>query len=783
MKKIHFLTLFFLFSHSFAAAQWKANWITHPTADLDDYGVYHFRRTFELSEKPTTFVIHVSADNRYKLYVNGTQASFGPARSDLAHWRYETVDIAPYLNVGKNTLAALVFNGGEGKAVAQLSHQTAFVLEGNTEKEKVISTNDKEWKVMQNEAYKPLKITNWGENQMIWGFYAVGTGDIVAGEKYPWGWENTDFDDTNWLKPRQLNRAVLRGATFQNPWLLMPRPIPQMEQKLERAFKLVRNEGIAADNGFLKGEKNLIIPKNTKAILLLDHTYMTVGYPEMKVSKGKNSEITVIYSEALYDAQREKGNRNQIEGKKINGARDIFNPDGGENRSFTPLWLRSFRYVQLEIQTNENELVIHDYSQLATTYPFEEKAKFKADDVSLSQIWKVGWRTARLCAGETYFDCPYYEQLNYEGDTRIQALISMYVSGDDRLVRDAINQFSYSKNSDGLVEAAYPANFRLLIPPYALYYISIIHDFHLHRNDRDFVKPLLSGMNGILEWYEGYLNEKGMLNTMPWWNFLDWCPEYKSGVPPEDAQGNNAALALHYANALDHAAALFADFGRNYEAERWKKVSEKVKKSVLQHTYDTKKQLLADTPEKKTYSQHANIMAILTDAVPQNEQKALMQKVLADTSLVQCTLYYRFYLNQALHKSGLDKYLDELKPWRTMLADGLTTFAESDKRAVQRSDCHAWSASPNYDFLATVCGIRPASFGFQTVEIKPSLGNLKEVEANMPHPAGEISVKFKRKRNQGIAGTITLPNALSGKFVWNGKSILLKGGSQEIEIQ
>jgi len=150
--------------------------------------------------------------------------------------------------------------------------------------------------------------------------------------------------------------------------------------------------------------------------------------------------------------------------------------------------------------------------------------------------------------------------------------------------------------------------------------------------------------------------------------------------------------------------------------------------------------------------------------------------------LVQCTLYYRFYLNQALYKAGLDKYLDELKPWRTMLADGLTTFAESDKRAVQRSDCHAWSASPNYDFLATVCGIRPASFGFQTVEIKPFLGKLKEVQASMPHPAGEISIMLKRKGNQGIKGTITLPNALSGKFVWNGKNILLKGGTQEIEM-
>ncbi len=783
MKNVCLLILLLLFCFSFSHAQWQAKWITHPTADLDDYGVYHFRRTFELGEKPTSFIVHVSADNRYKLYVNGKQVSFGPARSDLAHWRYETVDIAPQLQTGKNVVAALVFNGGESKAVAQVSHQTAFILEGNTDKEKFLSTSDKEWKVIRNEAYSPLQIKMWGEDQMIWGFYAVGSGDVVEGVKYAWGWEKTDFDDKNWLKPRGLSSAALRGNRTQNPWLLVPRPIPSMEQKEERAFSIARTENITTDGGFLKGGKSLTIPPNTKATLLLDHTYLTVGYPELKVSKGKGSEIKVIYSEALYDKNREKGNRNQIEGKKINGARDVFKPDGGENRSFIPLWMRTFRFAQLEVQTTEQELVIHDYVQLFTAYPFEEKATFKSNDASLSQIWDVGWRTARLCAGETYFDCPYYEQLNYEGDTRIQALISMYVSGDDRLPKDAINQFSYSKNADGLVEAAYPANFRLFIPPYALYYISMIYDFHLHRNDREFVKPLLSGMNGILEWYEGYLNEKGMLSKMPWWNFLDWCPEYDGGVPPEDAQGNNAPLALHYAYALDHAAALFADFGRNYEAERWKKVSEKVKKGVLKNAYHTQKQLFADTPEKKTYSQHANIMAILTDAIPQNQQKTLMNKILADTSLIQCTLYYRFYLNQAIHKAGLDKYVDELTPWRTMLADGLTTFAESDKRAVQRSDCHAWSASPNYDFLATVCGIRPASFGFQTVEIKPALGKLQEVEASMPHPTGEIKITFKRKGNQGITGKITLPSSLSGKFVWNGKMVLLKGGEQKIEVE
>jgi alpha-L-rhamnosidase len=69
-------------------SHWKAQWITHPSASLVDYGVFHFRKTFELEAKPHQFIINVSADNRYRLFVNGNIVCFGPERADLEHWHY-----------------------------------------------------------------------------------------------------------------------------------------------------------------------------------------------------------------------------------------------------------------------------------------------------------------------------------------------------------------------------------------------------------------------------------------------------------------------------------------------------------------------------------------------------------------------------------------------------------------------------------------------------------------------------------------------------------------------
>ena len=87
---------------------WKSSWITHPHASKTDYGVFHLRNEINLEEVPDTFIIYVSADPRYRLYVNGQSVAFGPARGTLLYWRYETLDIAQYLVRGNNVFAEVL---------------------------------------------------------------------------------------------------------------------------------------------------------------------------------------------------------------------------------------------------------------------------------------------------------------------------------------------------------------------------------------------------------------------------------------------------------------------------------------------------------------------------------------------------------------------------------------------------------------------------------------------------------------------------------------------------
>jgi alpha-L-rhamnosidase len=158
--------------------------------------------------KPTSFVVHVSADNRYKLFVNGKQIGQGPARGDLYFWNFETLDLAPYLEVGRNTVSAVVWNDGRMKLEAQISFLTAFIVQGNTAAEEILNTNDS-WKTVKDESYQPLSVR-------VPGYYVAGPAELVDMAKHVKGWENTNFDDSNWAKARTIGPGVTKDAAVNS---------------------------------------------------------------------------------------------------------------------------------------------------------------------------------------------------------------------------------------------------------------------------------------------------------------------------------------------------------------------------------------------------------------------------------------------------------------------------------------------------------------------------------------------------------------------------------------
>lgn len=762
-------------------APWPSLWITHPNVPQREYSVFHFRKKVILHTLPSSFIIHISADNRYRLFINGVPVCSGPARGDLFDWYFETIDIAPYLKQGENTLAAAVWNMGVLAPIGQISNQTAFVLQGNTDKEKIVNT-DSGWKVTQNTSYSPCSLDN---ERKLDSYMAVGPGDQVDGNKYPWGWEEQEYDDKLWTKAEEIVHPVPAGYGADNRWTLAPRTIPLFkEQQLIRLLYLRRSTGLKIDSSFIIGNSPIKISAHQKVNLLFDQGENIVAYPEIIVSGGKGSNIKQIYAESLFDQDGLKGNRNEIKDKYIKGTEDIFILDGGIQRKFRPLWFRAYRYLELVIETGDEELTINDLYSMKTGYPLQMNASFNSNDPSLQDIWKVGWRTAQLCAGEVYYDTPYYEQLQYTADTRIQALITLYVSGDDRLMRKAITDFYHSRTPEGLTQGRYPSNRLQIIPPFSLFWVSMVHDYWMHRKDDAFIRQFLPAINEVMEWFHHKVDpKKKMLGPLTWWNFVDWTNFTAKGkTAPGVEDGNSAIVTLQYAYTLKQAADLFDAFGHQAQAKQQRALAVKLGHQTYLRCFNKKRGLMANTPEQANYSQHAGIWALLSGAIPSAEVKPVMKKILNDKNLAQVTFYYRFYLTQAMKKANLgDRYYGELKPWREMLKLGLTTFAETPEPS--RSDCHAWSASPDYDFLATICGIMPEEPGFRKILIKPALGELTAVNGSMPHPSGKISIQLKRINSSGIEAELSLPEKIPGTFCWKDKKYPLHGGLQKLRIE
>ena len=338
--------------------------------------------------------------------------------------------------------------------------------------------------------------------------------------------------------------------------------------------------------------------------------------------------------------------------------------------------------------------------------------------------------------------------------------------------------------AEGITLSRYPTANAQEIPTFSLWWIGMLNDYYMYRNDPSFVKQFLPGERQVLQFFNKYQQPDGSLKNAPYWEFTDWCEGkgWESGMAPFGKDGCSAALDLQLLWAYQIAARLEDSLGIKAFANEYKERAAILTETIKRKYWDDSRHLFADTKEKEFFSQHANTLAILTNIIQGGKAKQLAQKLISDTSLTQATIYFQYYVNQALHKTGFGNlYLDRLQIWKDNLANGLTTWAEMSDINAARSDCHAWGASPNIEFFRTVLGIDTDAPGFNKIKIEPNLGSLTKVSGSMPHPKGEIKVSYNLDKHGKLDAVISIPKGTSGVFVWKGKKYVLKNGETKFE--
>lgn len=765
----------------------QASWIW--VDDRQGTRFLRFSIRFKVSEEQK-LRFHVSADHRFQLRLDGQEIAYGPDRSDLEHWRATACEVP--LSAGEHQIEVLAWWISEDLSIvragstvtdvpppnppmAQMSWCGGFLFAAEGPLAEMLNTGSGDWKV------EDLTDAVGMARKNGLGYHDIGAGFTINLEK--WLIPADTAETVCVLPPNETNKHGIRRPG----WTLLGHTLPEQKRGSFSGGTFRARRNSFGEQAFTAEEERLTklpfrIPAQTEITLLWDLGEYVCGYPQLGWSGGAGASIEVEWAESLYDcahsseahAAAPKGNRNDIENKSWLGFGDTFLCSGAEQETSPGIWWRSGCFIRLRIRTASDPLVFERAELLTTEYPLESSDQWKSSDPEWDSLFPLLHRGLELCAHETWVDCPYYEQLMYTGDTRLHGLTNYTCYPDDRITRSAIDQFDASRTGslEGLVAERYPSGWRQDSATYALMWVWMVRDFMLWRNDPSFVRKKLVGVRQMLERFLVLRQENGLLGALPGWPFIDWDLQWDEGCGEGVREGDSSIVNLHLVLALQAAAEIEAAAGEMVMATRWQTLAKETMDALLARYWDDEKMLLLDTPGCELVSEHAQVLALITNLLGTEKEAACLDALTSGACGAKCTIYFSFYLLEAFAQSGAAKpFFDQLDFWRSLPAQGFRSLPEAPGNT--RSDCHGWGAHPLYHSYASIAGIRPASPGFQKVRIEPMLGTLDKIELRMPHPDGEITFAMEQG-NDSIRFKITLPEGISGELIWGGNTYPLK---------
>ena len=742
-----------------------SNWIWNPgwsAEDKDTPRIVLFRKRVELAEEPWAGRIRISADTKYKLYINGRLAEVGPSRGDHQIWFYDTVDLLPWLKKGVNIIGVSVLRYPEDPAAGNhgmfRTPLPGLFVQGEIEDMAGNRTDvsaDASWKCRTDKS-----VSFYREEER---FAPLVIHERAAGNPELFGWKEKGYDDSGWQAARAYIKKLVPEAV--SPGNLKPRNIPCMYRKPGK-FRSVMDlkKSVYAESeweDFLRERRSLVIPAGTETIVELDAGEEMTGYIRAAISGGKGAGVSLLYAEAYVqdgfvgpEHIPVKADRIDRENGHLQGYEDFYHVAGlgraEEPEVYEPYWFRTFRFVRLQIKAGEEALTLHGLDYEETGYPLQIETSVRTSDPSLKEIWEISARTLQRCMHETYEDCPFYEQLQYIMDARTQILYTYAVSADDRLARKCMDDLRRSQRYDGLLNCSYPNCNTNVIPGFSIYYILMVYDHMMYFGDMGLAAEHMPAIDQILHYFERHLTKEGYVEKVGginmearFWSFIDWANEWNdsSGMPTAGLRGPLTMETLLYIYGLQHAAHLADFLGRREEGKTYRERAGRAQEAIRKFCVG-EDGMLQDGPGVEEYSQHCQVFALLTDTVDLETGRKNLLRTIEEEGYVQCTVAMRFYLFRALEKTGLYAYTDRCwEAWRNMIKMHCTTCVESE--AYSRSECHAWGALILYELPSITLGVRPAEPGYKKIRIAPVAGYLKNASGTVKTPVGEIRASWR----------------------------------------
>lgn len=731
-----------------------------------------FRGRLILSGTLEQYRIKISADSRYKLYVNGKFAEMGPSRGNGQVWYYDTIDIAPYLSEGENIIAVIVlrypYRHWEGNCGIYRTKTPGLYVDAEAGADDAGNLDGYgglpqiEWRCRRYPGISLIK-----ENPY---FAPLWLYERAKGMTEFADWKITGYDDSDWSMAEVYREEELSEVLKSSR--LNSRTIPFLYRK-ERTFLGVCGKTKQKEqwNRLLQQGEPMFIPANTRVMAEIDAGELMTGYLRIGMEGGGGAKLLLLQSECYageieksadpYRSTPKKGNRTD-DSLELYGYTDTYEVAGFGTKErpevYEPFWFRTFRYIRLTVETGENAIVLRRFDYEETGYPLNVQSHVETSDSTMADIWDICERSLRRCMHETYEDCPFYEQLQYAMDTRSQILYTYAVSADERLAVKCMDDFTHSVRPDGMINCSFPNFETNVIPGFSVYYIGMVHDYMMYFGKKEQIGHYLETIEKILAFFQKNLDERGIVGKVGdlnkngnYWSFIDWAPGWGAtdGVPPCTLQGPITMESFLYLLGLQYASDIFAYMGREKRAAAYQAQAQKLQ-AAINRCCVGENGMYQDGPGVENYSQHSQVFAVLTGTVSREKGRALLEETLKyPDRYEQCTIAMMFYLFRALEQCGLYGYTDSLwNVWRDMVNHQLSTCAE--KPVMSRSDCHAWGALALYELPSVILGVRPAKPGYEEVEVSPRTETLEWAKGEVVTPKGSVFVSWKKNEEGDI---------------------------------
>ena len=596
-------------------------------------------------------ILRITADDYYKLYINGTFVAQGPSPSYPSFYYYNEIDVTKYLKEGENTFAVHTYYQGLINRVWVSGDRRQMLWFSLLSEGKELLVSDTNWRCHEHSGYTECGMIGYDTQ------YAECYDSRCAEDEF----FAPEFDDSAWKFS-----AVAKHAEYA----LHKQPTPVLD-----VYEVEPKEITPFDGGV-----RLDLGQEMAGNLIVQAAGNTGSTVILRYGEELNEDGSVRYDMRCNCLYEEKW--------ILSGKTDTL-------RFFD---YKAFRYAELILP---EETKIHSIHMQVRHFPFSQTATYATENEDLKKILSLCADTIHYGVQEIFMDCPTREKGQYLGDACVSARAQAVLTGNTEMLKKTILDFFHSSFICPGIMAVSTSSFMQEIADFSLLLPALVCWTYDMDRDSEFLCKAEPYLTSMYEYFLRYRNADGLLEGVnEKWNLVDWPKNLRDGydfpLTKPIGMGVHNVINAFWCGFLSAMDEFYTLLGKEPTG-----LTEAVKETFVRTFYSEKTGLFSDSPDTEHAAIHSNVLPLLFEIGTDNaELRENIYALLREKRLTSMGVYMSYFTLAALKKHGQTELAEELTCddgcWLNMLREGATTTFEAwgKDQKWNTSFCHPWATAP-----------------------------------------------------------------------------------------